>query len=262
MDFIVIALVACLASLLTFFSGFGLGTILTPAFVLFFPPEMAIALTGIVHLLNNLFKLGLVGKHINLKVLLAFGIPAFFTAYLGASLLLGLAHDEALWQYELAGTTYSVLPVNLVIAGLMLIFAIQELIPQWRNIALSNKWLIPGGMLSGFFGGLSGHQGALRSIFLLRTGLTKEAFIATGVSIACLVDVSRLSRYFFDFTTSSATITGNLPILITATLAAFVGAIIGKKVLTKITINFVQVSVAVLMIIISIGLGLGILSKH
>jgi acyl-CoA reductase-like NAD-dependent aldehyde dehydrogenase len=43
-------------------------------------------------------------------------------------------------------------------------------------------YLPVGGLLSGFFGGLSGHQGALRSVFLLRAGLTKESFIATGVT--------------------------------------------------------------------------------
>ena len=57
MEIILICLAAFLASLLTFFSGFGLGTILMPVFALFFPLEMAIALTGVVHLLNNLFKM-------------------------------------------------------------------------------------------------------------------------------------------------------------------------------------------------------------
>ena len=37
MEYVVIGSVAAFASLLTFFSGFGLGTILTPAFMLFFP---------------------------------------------------------------------------------------------------------------------------------------------------------------------------------------------------------------------------------
>jgi uncharacterized membrane protein YfcA len=55
----IIAVVACLASLLTLISGFGLGTILMPVFGLFFPLPVAVALTGIVHLLNNIFKLSL-----------------------------------------------------------------------------------------------------------------------------------------------------------------------------------------------------------
>jgi hypothetical protein len=62
MDFLLICLFAAFASFLTFYSGFGLGTILLPVFALFFPVELAVGLTGIVHLLNNLFKLLLVGK--------------------------------------------------------------------------------------------------------------------------------------------------------------------------------------------------------
>lgn len=76
MEYIIIPLVALLASALTFFSGFGLGTILLPAFGLFFPIEIAIALTAIVHFLNNIFKLGLVFKNIDKKVVLGFGVPA------------------------------------------------------------------------------------------------------------------------------------------------------------------------------------------
>ena len=58
MDFLLIGLVAFLASGLTLYSGFGLGTVLLPAFALFFPVEVAVAATGTVHLLNNLFKGG------------------------------------------------------------------------------------------------------------------------------------------------------------------------------------------------------------
>ena len=52
MELVIIPIVAFLVSVLTFFSGFGLGTILTPAFMLFFPIDLAIGLTGIVHFLN------------------------------------------------------------------------------------------------------------------------------------------------------------------------------------------------------------------
>jgi uncharacterized membrane protein YfcA len=46
-EFIIIPAVALLASLLAFFSGFGLGTILLPAFTIFFPVNIAVALTAI-----------------------------------------------------------------------------------------------------------------------------------------------------------------------------------------------------------------------
>ena len=53
---VIIAVASVFASLLTFISGFGLGTVLLPVFSLFFDIEVAIAATAIVHLFNNIFK--------------------------------------------------------------------------------------------------------------------------------------------------------------------------------------------------------------
>ena len=62
MEEVLIILAALLASVLTLISGFGLGTLLLPVFALFFPLEIAVALTAVVHLLNNLFKTGLLWR--------------------------------------------------------------------------------------------------------------------------------------------------------------------------------------------------------
>src|SRR5690606_15016818 len=87
MEILIISLAAFFIALLTFFSGFGLGTILTPVFMIFFPVELAIALTGIVHFFNNIFKLLLVGKNADRQVLIWFGIPAILAAIIGSWLL-------------------------------------------------------------------------------------------------------------------------------------------------------------------------------
>ena len=84
MDYLVICISALIASGLTLFSGFGLGTLLLPVFAIFFPVDVAVALTAIVHLLNNLFKLLLLGKHAEKRVALKFGVPALLAAFLGA----------------------------------------------------------------------------------------------------------------------------------------------------------------------------------
>ena len=84
MEYFIICLVAFLTSILTFFSGFGLGTILMPVFALFFPIELAITLTGVVHLFNNVFKLIIVGQKADKIVLFKFGVTAVIAAFLGA----------------------------------------------------------------------------------------------------------------------------------------------------------------------------------
>ena len=70
MDFVVVCVVAFLASGLTLYSGFGLGAILLPAFALFFPAPVAVAATGVVHLLNNLFKGALLFRQSDWRIVL------------------------------------------------------------------------------------------------------------------------------------------------------------------------------------------------
>ena len=91
LEIIIISLAAFLTAVLTFFSGFGLGTILTPVFAIFFPIDIAIALTGLVHFSNNLVKIALVGRLADKGVLLRFGVPAIIDSLAGAFLLLKIS---------------------------------------------------------------------------------------------------------------------------------------------------------------------------
>ena len=257
MDIVIVSIAALLASLLTFFSGFGLGTILMPVFAVFFPVEIAIALTGVVHLLNNLFKMAIVGNYANWRVVLRFGLPAILGALLGASLLMNFAGSSPFFSYHIAGRLCEITLVKLLIATLMFAFAIIEILPAYKGLEFSENKLIFGGAISGFFGGISGHQGALRSAFLIKCGLSKESFIATGVIIASVIDISRISIYFTKF--KDIGIAENSTILIVATLSTFTGAVLGKKLLKKVTIDSVHTAVTVMIVILAILLGSGFL---
>jgi uncharacterized membrane protein YfcA len=70
------------------------------------------------------------------------------------------------------------------------------------------------------------------SAFLIKSGLSKEAYIATGVVIASLVDFTRLNGLCFSFYFGKPT--RNLTLLISATLSAIAGAYFGKKLLKKV----------------------------
>lgn len=257
MQELIIAIVALLASALTFFSGFGLGTILLPVFAIFFPVELAIALTAIVHFLNNVFKFFLTGKHLDKDVLLKFGLPSIVAAFIGAMLLNYLTDLPSVFSYELREKIFEITPIKLIIALLLIFFALFDIIPKLKNLQFSRKYLPVGGLVSGFFGGLSGHQGALRSAFLIRAGLSKETFIATGIAIACLIDITRLSVYSKNILNVHQDIDWRLVTI--ATLSAFVGAVLGNKILKKMTIESVQMFVAVALIIFAVFLGLGII---
>lgn len=255
-EIVILSLVALVTSLLTFFSGFGLGTILMPVFAIFFPVDLAIALTGVVHFLNNIFKLSLVGLKADKQVVLRFGIPAFIAAIVGAYVLLQISDLQPIYSYTLGDKLYSITPVKLIIAVLLIFFALTEVTPYFKDLQFGKDKLIIGGLLSGFFGGVSGHQGALRSAFLIKSNLSKEAFVATGIVIACIVDFSRLGVYATRFSKSG--LKENIALVLVATFSAFIGAYIGNALLKKVTLKVVQNIVTVMLFILSIALGLGI----
>ena len=257
MEIVVVSIAALFASALTLFSGFGLGTLLMPVVAIFFPVEIAIAITAMVHLANNVFKVVLLGKKANRYVLLSFGIPAVVSAFLGALILGWLSGVPLLLEYVAFGNQMHVSPLKLVVGILILVFVMLELSPKFSSLALDKKYLPYGGVVSGFFGGLSGHQGAFRSMFLLKAGLSKEEFVATGVMLAVMVDMSRMLIYGWEMAGQHHGI--EWPLVIAASVSAFVGAYFGSKLLKKIMIRSIQVVVSVLLVMVSLGLISGVL---
>jgi uncharacterized membrane protein YfcA len=256
MEYLLICLVALGASLLTFFSGFGLNTLLLPVFALFFPLEAAVAMTAIVHLLNNVFKTGIIGKHIHWRTALLFGITGIVGAIPGALALGYLGQIDLGKDIQISGMQLFVEPLCLTIGTLLIVFALLDFFPDLIRFTNNRPTLLAGGFISGFFGGLSGHQGALRSAFLIKLGLGKEAFIATGVIIAVFIDVGRLGVYF----SSDALLVDqtNYLILIVTTLSAFLGAYLGRKFLKKLTLKTLRYLVGALLIVMGVMIAFGI----
>ena len=246
MDYLIIGLVAFSASALTFFSGFGLGTLLLPAFALFFPTPTALLATGTVHLLNNLFKGTLVRKMVDWSTVLRFGLPAVPSAILGAYLL----------------TYMSARSASVVIGVVLIAFSLLELQSWFQRLTFPKKYIPLGGILTGFMGGLSGQQGALRSMFLLKSDFDSQKYIATGVLIAVLIDISRLPTYIIGLTGLSQQITTHeIAIVSFGTVCALAGALLGAKYMKKTTINSLRYVVAGLMFIIGFLLIAGYIGK-
>ena len=119
-------------------------------------------------------------------------------------------------------------------------------------MALGRKFLPLGGVISGFFGGLSGHQGAFRSMFLLKAGLTKEEFVASGVLLAVMVDISRMVVYGSGMTERYHAVQWT-PV-IAASVSAFIGAYFGSRLLKKMTIRAIRGIVSALLAVVAAGL--------
>ena len=259
-EYAVICTVAIVVSALTLFSGFGLGTLLMPAFALFFPINVAVAGTAVVHLVNNLFKVVLVGKHANIRVLMRFAVPAAIFAALGAFVLGYISEMEPLVRYSIGGRSFEITIMKLVIAALIAGFSLLDLLPRFQDLAFDQRYIPLGGAISGFSGGLSGLQGALRSAFLIRAGLDKDQFIGTGVIAAVIVDVSRLAIYGVTFFSQHFTTVGKhgeSGLIIAGILCAWLGSFIGVRLLRKVTLKTLQLIVGAMLLILSAALGIG-----
>lgn len=259
MDIVVIAAVAGAASLLTFVSGFGLGTILLPAFALFLPAPAAVAATAIVHLLNNLLKGTLLRDRADWGLVLRFGLPAAPAALVGAWLLARLGQTDRLFVWELAGRSFGPRGAGLVVGLVLISFALLELSPWFRSLKAPARAMPLGGLVTGFFGGLTGQQGALRSIFLLKSGLAADRFIATGTMIAVIVDLARIATYGAAF--DAAALPGDartVTLIVAGVAAALAGALFGARRIEKVTLGGIRIAVAALMLVIGTAMSLGI----
>jgi len=253
MEYLLIALSAFLASLVTFYSGFGLATILMPIIAIFFPLPIAIGLTAIVHLMHSLLRTGLLWKAIDWKIVIFFGIPALVAVIPGALALQTLSQFAPLKKYTVFSIQGEISILHLCIGLLLILFATMEMFS--RKIRFKNLML--GGILSGFFGGLSGNQGAIRSIFLVNTQMGKEAFIGTNALIGAVVDFFRIVIYIWSF--------GRLFVQIdkalfgVAIVGALAGVFLGLTLLKKITITFIQKVIVILLYFLGTLLVLGII---
>ena len=252
-EIFIVSIVSFATAILTFFSGFGLGTILTPVMMIFFPTEVAIAFTGLVHFSNNFFKFFLVGKNIDKEVLIRFGLPSVIAAYIGAYILVSIDDNIVVFSYYFFDKKIDVILVKFLISILLIIFAIIDLIPQIKNLHFDKKYL----PVSGFFGGLSGNQGALRSAFLVKHGLEKSVFVGTTVAISSLVDITRLSVYSTNFLNLNYSDFYQLGVF--SVFSAVSGSFIGNRLLKKVTIEQIKIIVALLLILLGISLLIGIL---
>lgn len=258
---VTLAVAAFFTSLLTFFSGFGLGTLLLPVFALFVPVEIAVAATAVVHAANNVFKVGLLAKLARRDVVVRFGIPAVAASFLGALLLARMSGDGQLFEWSLGSRIMDVQVIEFVLGLLILGFALFELAPRLQRIRAPESWLPFGGALSGFFGGLSGHQGALRAMFLTPLGLSTAEFAATQAVIAVFVDIVRIAVYGWSLGwLGGAVMRASVPWtpIGVAVLAAFAGALLGRRLLPKVTLDRLHLLVGWLLVIVGLGLATGL----
>ena len=220
-------------------SGFGIGSLLTPALAVSIGTRLAVGVVAIPHIVATSLRLWMLRDAVDRHVLMTFGL-----ASAGGGLSGGIAH---------AFVGSSVLSVVL---GLLLVFAgLSELSGLARRLRFEGRRAIAAGALSGLFGGLVGNQGGIRAAALLAFPLNREALVATATATGLLVDVARMPIYL---ATDGPAIGAMLPTAAVMTVGAVVGTVLGTPVLRRLPEAWFRRLLAALLVALGIVLIAGI----
>ena len=218
----IITLGAFIAAALTVPAGFGLSTMLTPLLLFIIGPHETVAIVAIIHGAHNAWKLVVLKEHVDFEAFRRYGIWLVIGAIGGALLQSQVPQD----------------PLLLIIGIFLIILPILTMSEGWTGYRIPEANDRIGGFGSGFMGGLSGHQGALRAMFLKRRLSDKMSYAATASILALCVDLTRIPVYIIFNETQ---IIENFSLLFPLTISALLGVQAGKLFLQRLksdTIHF------------------------
>jgi uncharacterized membrane protein YfcA len=176
----VVFIAALVAGAIAALAGFGIGSVLTPLLATQMDTKLAVAVVSLPHLIATAARFASLKGHVDKRVFLHFGLLSAAGGLAGA-LLNAYAASRAL---------------TLVFAGLLLFAGISGLTGFTQRMRFGRRTAWAAGASSGFFGGLVGNQGGIRSAALLGFDIPKEAYVATATAIGLIVDGARMPVYF------------------------------------------------------------------
>jgi uncharacterized membrane protein YfcA len=164
-----------------------------------------------------------------------FEIPSILFAFIGAMLT----------------TVFPVIVIKRALAVFIIAFSIYSILKPKFKLQKSNKNALLGGSLSGFFAGLIGLGGAIRSTFLMAFNLPKEIYIGTSAMIALVVDLTRIPTYLVNKVVQDNSYYILVPFLF---VSAYFGVRTGKVLLGKMSQEVFRKIVLTILLIMGIKL--------
>lgn len=211
---LLLAASAILAGAVAAVSGFGIGSILTPVLAQQVDTKLAVAAVSIPHIVGTAFRLWLLGGTPDRRVLWSFGVTSAAGGLIGALLHARLSSP----------------PLTIVFGALLLFVGISGLTGLASRLRFDGVAAWIAGAVSGFFGGLVGNQGGIRSAALFGFEMQKTTFVATATAIGLFVDAARMPVYFWTAHGALAPLAAAIAL---ATAGVVVGTLAGNRLLDR-----------------------------
>lgn len=212
---IVVAVAAVFTGGIASVSAVGIGSILTPLVAVRYDFKTAVAAVAIPHAAAMLLRYLRLRRHLDRRVLVGFGLMNAAGGLAGA-----LVH-----------TVTNAHALEFVLGALLVLVGAAGLLGYSERVRLGRTGAWVAGALGGWFGGLVGSQGPLRSTAMLALDIPKEAFVATATAIGLAVDGARLPVYIVN---QGGAMLAAWPVIGTATAAVLAGTLAGERVLHRI----------------------------
>ena len=220
-ELLLVAIGSFLAAALTVPAGFGLSTILTPLVLLLMGPHEAVAVVAVVHGAHNAGKFAALRESVDFEAFRRYGVWLVLGAILGAAL-----------QNEVPQK-----PLLALIGAFLVSLPLLSMSEGWTGYRIPEANDSLGGFGSGFMGGLTGHQGALRAMCLTRRLPDKMTYAATASVLALCVDLSRVPVYLlfrYDEMSQHAALT------LVLVISALIGVRVGKTWLERLKSEWIH----------------------
>lgn len=226
---------AVLAGSVAAVSGFGIGSLLTPLLLLSMSANHAVAILAIPHAIATGLRWFRLRTAVHRPTFQQFGIASAIGGLMGALL-----------QSRLASPVLTV-----VLASLIVVAGTSEVLERRIPLRRTPVWRLLGGGASGFFGGLVGNQGGIRTAALLGFQLEPRQLVATATASALIVDAARIPIYLIS---EGKTIGTTVPLWVAASVGAIVGTLLGVPILSRIPPRTYHRLLGVLLVVLGFAL--------
>lgn len=234
MDYLFFVLVGLVGSLASSIFGFGTALLVISIGSHILPIKEAIALSTVLFTASTLTKTLLYRNFIDWKVVGIMALSCLPFAYLGSQILAVFPADG----------------VRRLLGTMVLIYLLlknTKLMPKFR---IGTKGLITGSALYGFISGFLGSGNLIKVIMFREMTITKEAFVGAMAATSVMSNFVKLGGYWNAGLFHTSTLWPCVGLVISAVSAV----LIGKMVLTKITIRSFETGVNILLAIAATAL--------